>query len=156
MSSGLLVNRDMSELAPQFAAAVQAAVTQCNLSGFDAFVYEGLRSDDLQRLYYSRGRTIKPPHDPVTNSSTSLTSWHGYGFAVDVISRSREWGVPPSWFASVAEIFLANGCKWGGHFSKPDYPHFQWGQCRASPSSLARQILAAEGKEAVWRAVGAM
>ena len=150
------VDRDLGKLAPKFAAAVRTAIEQCNANGMDAFVYEAMRSDELQKFYYSKGRTLIPPEDTVTNASSNRTSWHGFGLAVDVISKSKEWAVTPEWQKAVADIFLANQCKWGGNFSKPDYPHFQWGRCKASPSALARQIMDAEGLEAVWKAVGAI
>ena len=45
---------------------------------------------------------------------------------------------------------------WGGEWSHPDYPHFQYGYCRPSPTQRARDLYAAGGLEAVWREVGAM
>jgi peptidoglycan L-alanyl-D-glutamate endopeptidase CwlK len=156
VSSGLVVNRDFQALAPNFANAVRAALDECNRNGLDAFVYEAYRSQELQALYYARGRTVKPPATPVTNASSNLYSWHGYGLAVDVISRSREWSVPDAWYRSVSEIFIRSGCRWGGGWTRPDLPHFQWGHCRPSPSDLAREIMGAEGKEGVWREVGAL
>jgi peptidoglycan L-alanyl-D-glutamate endopeptidase CwlK len=74
---------------------------------------------------------------------------------VDVISRSKRWSQPTSWFRKVAEIFKANGCKWGGDWTSPDLPHFQWGKCKPSPSDQARAIMRREGMQGVWRAVGA-
>ena len=59
--SALRVNRDLDLLAPRFSAAVQAALAECAAGGLDAFVYEGYRSQELQALYFARGRTIIPP-----------------------------------------------------------------------------------------------
>jgi peptidoglycan L-alanyl-D-glutamate endopeptidase CwlK len=156
VSAGPLVDRNLDNLAPKFAAVVRAAIDECNRNGLDAFVYEAMRSDALQKFYFAQGRTIIPPHDTVTNASSSRTSWHGYGLAVDVISRANDWSVTAEWQDAVANIFLTHECKWGGHFTKADNPHFQWGRCKASPSPLARQILDAEGLIGVWRAVGAL
>ena len=55
----------------------------------------------------------------------------------------------------VAEIAKGHGLKWGGDWSSPDLPHFQWGRCKASPSDEARRILREQGMPAVWRAVSA-
>lgn len=151
------VSRDPARLAPQFRAAVEAAVAECNGMGLDAFMYEGYRSQELQALYYARGRTIIPPKHTVTNARTNLFSWHGYGLAVDVVSKAHFWE-PPSgeqWFRDVATVFKRHGCAWGGDWTKPDTPHFQWGKCKPSPSDMARLILAQDGVEAVWQAVGA-
>lgn len=144
-------------LAPLFRIAVAAAITECNnaIHQLDAIVYETYRSNELQAIYYARGRTVRPPPSAVTNAMSNLYSWHGYGLAVDVIHRMKEWDAGDEWFHRVAEIFKRNGCKWGGDWRNPDLPHFQWGLCRASPSDLARTLLRTEGVRAVWDAVGA-
>ena len=142
-------------LAPQFRDAVEKAITACNADGLDAFVYESYRSQELQSEYYARGRTVIPPHDTVTNAASNLYSWHGYGLAVDVISRSKQWDQPEEWFAKVAEHFRANGCRWGGEWKMKDLPHFQWGMCKPSPSDQARALMVGGGMRTVWMAVGA-
>jgi peptidoglycan L-alanyl-D-glutamate endopeptidase CwlK len=149
-------NNDVTTLAPKFRAAVEKSIAECVALGLDAVVYEAYRSQELQFLYYERGRTVVPPRDTVTNAASNLFSWHGYGLAVDVISRSKAWDQPESWFASVAEVFRANGCRWGGEWKMKDLPHFQWGLCRPSPSDRARELIATSGLRAVWEAVGAL
>jgi len=158
MSSGtsvLRANNDLATLAPKFRDAVEKSIAECNAKGLDAIVYEAYRSQELQSLYYARGRSIVPPHSTVTNAQSNLFSWHGYGLAVDVISRSKDWDRPESWFASVAEIFRANGCRWGGEWKMKDLPHFQWGLCKPSPSDRARELISTVGMRSVWEAVGA-
>lgn len=149
-------NRELDRLAPAFRDAVGRALAACAASGLDAWVYETYRSKELQEIYYARGRTVIPPPKPVTNARSNLYSWHGFGLAVDVISRQKGWNQPESWFADVAVRFRAEGCKWGGDWTTKDLPHFQWGQCKASPSDRARELLATGGFSAVWEAVGAL
>jgi len=149
------VSHDLGLLAPQFRTAVEAAIADCNAQGLDAFVYEAYRSNELQQVYYARGRTVFPPDRPVTNAPDNLFSWHGYGLAVDVISHARMWDQPDTWFAQVSERFKRHGCKWGGDWKQRDLPHFQWGSCQPSPSDLARQLIAAQGMAAVWTVVQA-
>lgn len=149
------VDRDLTKLAPKFADAVRAAIADCNAAGLDAYVFEARRSHELAVLYYARGRTIIPPKQKVTNAPDETRSWHGFGLAVDVISRSKEWSQPESWFAAVASHFKAHGCKWGGDWKSKDYPHFQLGCLKPSPSDEARRLLATSGVAAVWQAVGA-
>jgi peptidoglycan L-alanyl-D-glutamate endopeptidase CwlK len=150
------VSRDLSLLAPKFRAAVERGVAACRAAGLDAFVYEAYRSNELQMLYYKRGRTVIPPKRPVTNAKTSLYSWHGFGLAVDVVSQTHFWEPPDKkWFEKVAAIFKQHECKWGGDWSSPDPPHFQWHLCKPSPSDMARLILQRDGLPAVWEAVGA-
>lgn len=89
--SKLTVNRDLTLLAPKFREAVEQAIADCKVRGYDAYVYEGYRSLELQQLYYARGRTIIPPTKTVTNAPSNLYSWHGYCLAVDVISIAHGW-----------------------------------------------------------------
>jgi peptidoglycan L-alanyl-D-glutamate endopeptidase CwlK len=158
--TALMVNRDLDRLAPKFADAVRAAITQCNAGangGLRAMVYEGYRSAQLQALYYQRGRTIFPPAKPVTFAPSHLYSWHGFGLAVDVVHRDLFWNPPggAAWFEKVAPIFEKHGCTWGGNWSRPDPPHFQWGRCPPSPSDAVRSTLHDEGLLAVWHALQA-
>lgn len=146
---------DLDLLAPKFRAAVEQALALCKQAGLDAVVYEAYRSDELQALYFARGRTQVPPTDTVTNARSNLFSWHGYGLAVDVIHAKLEWGAPRAWFENVARCFRQCGCRWGGEWTKPDLPHFQWGLCKASPSDVARDLITSRGVQAVWDAVGA-
>jgi peptidoglycan L-alanyl-D-glutamate endopeptidase CwlK len=151
------VNRNLNDLAPKFAAAVRQAIEQCKAHGYPAMVYEGYRSAELQALYYARGRTIIPPTRTVTNAPTQYFSWHGYGLAVDVVHETKYWEPPggEAWFRAVAKIFKQNNCSWGGDWTKPDTPHFQWYKCKASPSQQARDLIKTGGLAAVWKAVGA-
>ena len=148
---------DLAYLAPQFRAAVVAALAECNDPANDlkAIVHETYRSNELAVLYYSQGRTLIPPHDTVTNAKSNLYSWHGYGLAVDVIHASKGWDAGDAWFHNVADVFKRHGMKWGGDWHMRDLPHFQWGRCKPSPSDVARQLIATGGVQAVWTAVSA-
>lgn len=150
------VNRDLTNLAPKFRVAVEQALADCAARQLDAFVYEAYRTQELQAIYYARGRTVIPPTRTVTNAASNLYSWHGYGLAVDVISHAKGWDQPDSWFVQVAESFAKFGCRWGGEWTIKDLPHFQWGRCRPSPSDVARQLIHTEGVEGVWQVVGAL
>ncbi len=182
-ANGPLEDRDVAKLAPLFAIAVERAVADCHQAGLDAIVWEAYRSNELQLLYYLRGRppTVEYPA-PVTYARSNRYSWHGYYLAVDVISRKERWFNPDPlvlrslpntearefyitqrreqrqrWFREVADIFKTHGCNWGGDWRpRVDQPHFQWGRLKPSPSDQARVLLAGGGLEAVWRAVGAV
>lgn len=152
------VNRDLNLLAPKFKAAVELAITECNQQGMEAMVYEGFRSQELQAIYYARGRTVIPPTHTVTNAPTNLYSWHGYGLAVDIVHQRFFWEPPTgeAWFKEMAKVFKRHDCSWGGDWNHPDTPHIQWGKCKPSPSDRARQLLAQGGVRAVWAAVDAV
>jgi peptidoglycan L-alanyl-D-glutamate endopeptidase CwlK len=150
-------DRDVAKLAPKFRVAVDAALAACAAAGLEVMVYEGFRSMELQKIYYARGRTVIPPASTVTNAPTNLYSWHGYGLAVDVVHKTLFWKPPggEAWFKQVADIFKMHDCKWGGDWTHPDTPHMQWSRCKPSPSDEARHLLATQGLQAVWDAVGA-
>lgn len=147
---------DVEKLAPKFRSAVDRAIVLCTQDRLNAVVYEALRSEELQSLYYQRGRTIIPPAEIVTNARSQLYSWHGFGLAVDVIHATKRWGASEQWFEQVAAHFRTVGCRWGGEWRQRDLPHFQWGLCKPSPSDRARELLATGGLAAVWRAVDAL
>jgi hypothetical protein len=149
-----LIRRDLTECAPRFALAVQFGIAECQRRGFDAVVNEAVRTDELQRLYYTLGRTV-PNSSVVTYAKSALYSWHGYGLAIDVRSKSKGYGVPTSWWRDVANVMKAAGLDWGGEWTRPDLPHFQWGTLRPAPSDVARELYRTGGLHAVWRAVGA-
>lgn len=138
---------DLDALAPKFRERVEAAVDECWQNGLDAYVFETLRCRELAELYHARG-TSKAPNE--------LYSWHGYGLAVDVISKKDGWDPPEGWFRKVADIFRKHGCDWGGDWKTfKDLPHFQLGGLKASPSEKARTILREAGMRGVWKNVGA-
>lgn len=142
------VNRDLDALAPAVERAVRAALAECAGAGLDAYVYEGLRDQKTQEEYFRRG---------ATRARRAASSWHFYGLAVDVISRKRGWSVSRKWREEVTRIFKRHGFDWGGDWKTfVDEPHYQWGTLKPSPSATARALYAKGGKEAVWRAVGAL
>lgn len=142
----LRVNDSLDVLAPSFRLALAAGLRAAEYAGLDPVVYETLRSQGLQTLYYERG---------TSHARDVLHSWHAYGLAADVISRSMQWDAPMEWWRKLAECMKAQGLDWGGDWKTiKDYPHFQWGKCAASPHE-APHIYKAHGLEAVWEAVGA-
>ena len=159
MTSPTVPDADLSKLAPKFREAIEAALAECIAKGYLAKVFEALRSQERQSHLYAQGRSR--PGQKVTNASTNLTSWHGYGLAADVIHRTKGWAPgnndreTTAWFTAVAAIFKKHGCAWGGDWSSPDMPHVQWGQMPASPAVTHREMKTRFGNEAVWKYVGA-
>lgn len=145
-----LVRRDLCELAPRMRRAVQAMLKECHARSLDAMVYEAMRTDELARMYFQLG---------ASKARDARHTWHGYGLAVDVISLSRAWKAweDPVWTAAVVAIAKKHGLDWGGDWETfVDKPHFQWGQCRPSPSAAGIALYQSGGLKAVWEAVGAV
>jgi hypothetical protein len=151
-----LVVSSLDGLAPKFRLAVEAGLKECTEAGLDAIVYESTRSDELQKIYYARGRTVIPPKYTVTNAASAQFGWHFYGLAVDIISKSKRWDAGDKWNLQVAALMRAHGLDAGMDWPHPDIPHYQWGKCKRSPTSYARQLYATGGLEAVWKEVGAL
>lgn len=160
MTNPQVASRDLSLLAPKFRAAVEAAIADCAAKGFPVKVAEALRSQERQAWLYAQGRTRSGPR--VTNAPTNLTSWHGYGLAVDVIHETlgyephgKNGAANEAWFEGVGHIFEKHGLAWGGRWSHPDTPHMQWGGMPASPQANHKALKQQMSNAAVWRAVGA-
>jgi len=154
-SSGATVVRSLDVLAPLFRGRVEAILADCATQGLDAMVYESYRSLELAQLYYTRGRPPSAEYPrPVTNAKDNLHSWHGYGLAVDMISRAKEWGAGDAWFTQLGAIAKAHSCTWGGDWHMRDLPHVQMGVILASPTEEDRALIVASGMEAVWAKYG--
>jgi hypothetical protein len=145
------VDRTVVHLAPKFREAVLATLAQLP----DARLEETVRTAARQSFLYGFGRDYDDGRGVVTNASTALYSWHGYGLAADIVHAQLAWKAPPAWWRLMGEVAKAHGLDWGGDWSHADLPHVQWGNCKPSPSDLARTLYASGGAAAVWRAVGA-
>lgn len=160
----------LEHLAPKMQDRVLILIHDCkkistvNGEVFDPIVFETARPQRLQEIYYQQG---------TTNAPTAIYGWHFYGLAIDVISKSKQWSVKPTWWAMLARLMRMNKIDPGYDWFKKDEPHGQFGGLKKSPSDLARTLYFGtpywndmrpftdpaahrQGLERVWRAVGAM
>jgi peptidoglycan L-alanyl-D-glutamate endopeptidase CwlK len=82
MAPTFIRDGDITHLYPPFTQAVRDALMTLSATGFDIFVFEGLRSFDQQALRYAQGRTT--PGSIITRARPGY-SWHQYGCAVDLV-----------------------------------------------------------------------
>jgi peptidoglycan LD-endopeptidase CwlK len=152
------VNRQLDGLAPKFRSALLRVIDRMQRAGFDPMIFETHRTTERQRFLYGFGREYDDGRGIVTNSSTALNTWHGFGLAADIISRSKLWGASSEFWRHLGTYARAEGLVWGGDWpSFPDRPHVQWGApMRRSPSVNAAVIKAKGGNEAVWKEVRAL
>lgn len=150
-------NTDVSKLAPRFRAAVIAALNEMRAAGYDPIISETIRTNERQQFLYGFGRDYDDGRGVVTNSQDVLHTWHGFGLAVDVISRSRQWDAPADFWQALGVAARDEGLVWGGDWPQfKDKPHVQWGEpMRRSPSAHAAELLEQGGLPAVWREVRA-
>lgn len=152
----ITVVRSLDVLAPKFREYVLLLLEECETEGLDAMVHESYRSRATAQVYYARGRTTIPPERTVSAAPDETYSWHGYGLAVDIISKSKLWSAPPSWWTTFGHLAEDCGLRWGGRWPRADLPHVQFGRCKDTPSDHARELLKQGGMRAVWDAVGAI
>lgn len=164
---------DTCDLAPLFRKKIEAMLVDCEQVGtvtargqefmFDPIVFETIRVNELQKIYFAQG---------TTNASHAFYSWHFYGLAVDIISKSMEWSPPQTWWNTLGGIARDHKLRWGGFWSKPDLPHIQWGDMIDSPNrapfiyfgvnTIQRyerfddEVMHREGIMRVWKAVRAI
>lgn len=164
--------RSLDELAPQFRVALEQTIEDCKphtviVPGgcipLDAMVFETIRTNELQKIYFSQ---------KTTRAETADRSWHLYGLAADCISGAYEWftgaaakkrwpdkdvrnRIALAWFTKFGEIAKKNGLKWGGDWMRRDMPHVYWGLCRDTPSQISIDARKRGGNEAVWKLVRA-
>lgn len=161
MSAGndhsLIVCRATDVLAPRFRERLEMAVSVCRQNGIDVIVYETIRSNELQQMYYRRGRPpTKEYPTPVTNADRADKSWHFFGLAADCISESKRWSAPDSWWEDMAQVMEDHGLDCGIRWDFPDKPHVQFGGLKKSPSFLTRDAYRNGGLTAVWQLVDAI
>ena len=149
------VERRLTVCAPAFCAAVEAMLASLS-GGREEWAFETLRTDDRQAFLYGFGREYDDGRGRVTNASTALNSWHGFGLAVDIVEKdATPWDAPVSFWNDIGDAAEAHGLTWGGRWSRPDLPHVQWGRCPTSPTEADRTLLRTKGMQAVWKKYGA-
>lgn len=164
-------SRDMLLLAPLFAEKVFTLIRDMEARGHDPIVFEGFRSDERQAWLYACGREFDDGRGVVTKAATARKSWHRYGLAVDIISRSKRWDAQVRFWVDLrciaTELGLTSGSDWNRngipvgddpdeHLA--DAPHTQWFTpgMHVSPSDHAWELLQSSGVEAVWHEVHAI
>lgn len=148
------VNRGLAVLAPRFLERVEQVVEAMQEKGWDPWIFETGRTKERQEWLYAQGRTR--PGSIVTKAKSHLTSWHGYGLAVDIIDAKEHWGAPAGFWEALGKACADHGLTWGGHWkSFPDRPHCQWGRMPAGPTVSDVALAQHPGTPAVWQKYGA-
>lgn len=147
-----------AQLAPKFVAALLQMLALMRAQGYDPVVYETYRTPERQAFLFGFGRTYDDGRGVVTHAPDTTKTWHGYGLAADVISASKEWDAPASFWLALGAAAAKCGLTWGGNWPiiERDKPHVQWGApMRQTPSDEAVNLKQQGGDAAVWTAVGA-
>lgn len=150
-----LVLSDRRLLAPGMEDRVRDMESRALVQGYSLRVYETMRSHRLARMYHALG---------VSKAPDGWRTWHFYGLATDIIHPTRGWDAwtasdqaATDWRGVVIAAGKGAGLDWGGEWvSFKDYPHWQFGTVKPSPSDEAVRLYKEEGLAEVWRAVGAL
>ena len=143
------VSRDRSLLPSVFNAKLDRVLARMEKQGHDPIIFEALRTDERQRFLWGFGRLYDDGRGVVTYSKTAERTWHGYGLAVDIISKRHAWNAPASFWTALGEACRAEGLWWGNDWDRDgvpverdpdermsDRPHVQW-WCAGMPRSSA-------------------
>lgn len=159
------VQSDIALLAPRFRDAVGRVIADMRAWEYTPVVFETLRTTERQKFLYGFGRGYDDGRGIITHSATADDTWHGYGLAVDIICKRRQWSPAPDFWHVLGCSARRHGLVWGGDWNGDwsisdetfvDRPHIQWGAMRRSPSSRAVELKKSGGLPAVWQAVSAI
>jgi LAS superfamily LD-carboxypeptidase LdcB len=124
--SGSQYDPKISELDPSIQDAAKDLLRKAKEIGISLKITSGYRSHNEQEKLYQQGRATKG--DIVTNVQAGK-SLHNYGMAFDVApldeNENPYWPNDNKLWDTIGSIGKSVGLKWGGDFSKPDYPHFE-------------------------------
>lgn len=117
----------LATLQPTVQPIFKSFLDQCEAAGIPCDIVGGSRSFEQQQATYDQGRTTPGPI--VTNAKPG-DSYHQYNLALDVVPRAYKslpnWNPEGPLWERIGQIGEAAGLQWGGRWSKPDRPHFQF------------------------------
>lgn len=131
------VNSSLDGLAPKVRDAALAVVADMKALGFNARIFETLRTPERQAFLYGFGRLYDDGRGTVTKVENVRKGWHAYGLAVDIVENdSSPWTAPQAFWQALGKSAEKHGFTWGGRWKFTDLPHVQWSGCPTSPSPL--------------------
>lgn len=120
------MGRQLNELLPMVEKAAQAAVQECEQSGWPLLITCTYRSGEEQEALYAQGR-IKP--GPKVTNARAGQSFHQYRVALDLYpmvgGKPDFSGKHPNWL-KIAAVFKKHGFEWAYEWKRfKEMPHFQ-------------------------------
>lgn len=112
-----LTSQRIATLQPSLQSLAREHVRRVkNELGLDLYLTQGHRSPEAQSALSS-----------VVTSAKAWLSWHQYGLAYDVTLAGKvPDDVPKSTWEQIGAIGESLGLGWGGRWTSPDRPHFEW------------------------------
>lgn len=113
-------------LHPKIRDAVSSVLKESDSAKLNIRITQGYRSIEEQDKLYAQGRTMG---SQVVTNARGGKSWHNYGLAFDFClinpDSSVSWNQDDERWDRFVKIALNHDFEWGGHWTHPDYPHFQ-------------------------------
>lgn len=124
-------------LHPKIKGKVRAFIKECEKLGINLRITSdgGYRSIDEQNALYEQGRSTG---GSIVTNARGGKSYHNYGLAIDVVEikdGQAIWNNPRQ--AEIVAVAKKLGFEWGGDWSKPDKPHFQYTFGKSTSELLA-------------------
>lgn len=116
----------IENLHPKIQGKVRAFIKAAEKKGINLRITSdgGYRSPEEQDRLYAQGRTTG---GKIVTNAKALQSYHNFGLAIDVVEikdGQAIWNNPRQ--AEIVAIAKKLGFEWGGDWSRPDKPHFQY------------------------------
>lgn len=110
-------SRNISDLRPDVRANAEKFIEICAAHGLPVGIASTVRDQEKQTEYYKKG------------TGSKLVSFHslGVGLAFDIFHKVTGYD-DLSFFERCGEIGKTIGFEWGGDWTSPDRPHFQWSE----------------------------
>lgn len=114
------------QLHPTLQPRARALLAAAAAEGIELCITDGYRTFSQQDALYEQGRT-KP--GPIVTRARGGGSWHCFGLAFDVavVHEGRAtWPNDETLWKRIGELGKAQGFEWGGDWTHPDRPHFEY------------------------------
>lgn len=119
------INNDPGKLLPAFRQKLEVLFARLRARGLDPLLYEGYRSPE-------RAKQLSSEHCAPCQNAPSRTcctgvypSQHSIGAAADIVSVSKGFSAPKTFWDAIGKEAETIGLTWGGRFSRPDPGHVQ-------------------------------
>jgi peptidoglycan LD-endopeptidase CwlK len=141
----------LQTLHPLLGSSGRLLLERCAAVGLPILITQGLRSWEEQDALYAQGRTA--PGKIVTRARGG-ESYHNFGLAFDVVvldaMGKANWNPAHPGWRSAGAIGKSVGLDWGGDWTRPDLPHFEYS---GGLSAERCRALYPRGLSAIWREI---
>jgi hypothetical protein len=135
---------------------VDCTLDKLQAGGWDPLVFETVRGPPRQDWLYRRGRD--GAGFIVTNVQDARLGFHYWGWAVDIIHRTKKWD-HPRFFLWLARHAESCGLVAGGFWKRlRDWPHIQFAaiESMSRAPAIARRFMIEDKRDSLWAWAGAI